>query len=62
MTDQQFTGHAANGTAGGILTILLININAGDLLKTMVLAAVGAVVSLLVSLACKYGFRKWWKK
>jgi len=62
MTDQQFTGHAAHGTLGGILTILLVNINAGDLLKTMVLAAVGAVVSLLVSLACKYWLRKWWRK
>ena len=61
MTDQQFTGHTIYGTVGGIITILVVNISAGDLLKTMVLAAVGAVVSLSVSLGCKYCLRKWRK-
>jgi hypothetical protein len=61
MTDQQFTGHTTYGTVGGIITILVVNISAGDLLKTMVLAAVGAVVSLLVSHACNYWLRKWRK-
>jgi hypothetical protein len=61
MNDQQFTGHTIYGTLGGIITILLANISAGDLLRTMVLAAVGAVVSLSVSLGCKYWLRKWRK-
>jgi hypothetical protein len=61
MTDQQFTGHTTYGTVGGIITILVVNISAGDLLRTMVLAAVGAVVSLSVSLGCKYCLRKWRK-
>jgi hypothetical protein len=61
MTDQQFNGHTTNGTLGGIITILLVNINAGDLIRTVVLAAVGAVVSLSVSHACNYWLRKWRK-
>ena len=36
MTDQQFSGHTTYGTLGGIITIVLANIQAGDLLKTMV--------------------------
>jgi hypothetical protein len=61
MTDQQFNGHTTYGTVGGIITILLVNINAGDILRTTVLAAVGAVVSLLVSHGCNYWLRKWRK-
>jgi hypothetical protein len=61
MTDQQFSGHTTYGTLGGIITIVLANIQAGDLLKTIVLAAVGAVVSLLVSHGCNYWLRKWRK-
>jgi hypothetical protein len=61
MTDQQFNGHTTYGTVGGIITIILVNINAGDILRTMVLAAVGAVVSLSVSHGCNYWLRKWRK-
>jgi hypothetical protein len=38
------------GTVGGILVTILGNIAMGDLLKTTVLAAVGAVVSFSLSL------------
>lgn len=62
MTDQQYSDHATNGTFGGIITVLLVNINAGDIVKTAVLAAVGTIISLMVSLACKYWLRKWRKK
>jgi len=61
MTDQQFTGHTTYGTLGGVITILVVNISAGDMLRTIVLAAIGAVVSLGVSLVCKYCLRKWRK-
>lgn len=61
MTEQQFTGHTIYGTLGGIITIFLVNITDGDLLKTALLSAVGAVVSILVSLAVKYALRKWQK-
>jgi hypothetical protein len=46
------------GTAGGTITILFANIDADDLLKTAVLAAVGAVVSLVVSYVLKQMFGK----
>ncbi len=44
------------GTAGGTITILFANINADDLVKTVVLAAVGATVSLVVSFVLKRMF------
>ncbi|MEJ8841880.1 hypothetical protein WG954_05745 [Lacibacter sp. H375] len=46
------------GTAGGTITILFANIHADDLLKTVVLAAVGAAVSLVVSFVLKKMFGK----
>lgn len=46
------------GTAGGTLTILFANIDASDLLKTIVLAAIGAVVSVSVSFVLKKVFGK----
>lgn len=46
------------GTAGGTLTILFANIDANDLVKTVVLAAVGATVSLVVSFVLKKLFGK----
>lgn len=42
-----------NGTVGGTLTILFANIHASDLGKTIVLAAVGAIVSCGVSILLK---------
>jgi hypothetical protein len=59
MADQLFTGHTKYGTVGGIITIFLVNISSGDMVRTMVLAAIGAVVSFTVSLALKYCIRKW---
>ena len=49
------------GTIGGTLTILLANINGSDLLKTTVLAAVGAGVSFCVSLLMKRIVSRWRK-
>jgi len=46
------------GTAGGTLTILFANIHTDDLVKTVVLAAVGATVSLVVSFVLKKIFGK----
>ena len=47
------------GTAGGTLTILFANIHTNDLVKTAVLAAVGAVVSIMVSFVLKKLLQKW---
>jgi mannitol-specific phosphotransferase system IIBC component len=53
MSDQSFTAGTKMGTAGGTLMIILANITTGDVLKTVVLAALGAVVSFGVSLLLK---------
>jgi hypothetical protein len=41
------------GTAGGTLISILGNITMGDMLRTIILAAVGAVVSFSLSLLLK---------
>ncbi|MEI2749795.1 MAG: hypothetical protein V9E88_13685 [Ferruginibacter sp.] len=46
------------GTASGTLLTILFNIHVHDILKTIVLAAIGAVVSFSVSLALKYLAKK----
>jgi len=46
------------GTAGGILTILLVNINSAEILKTVALATIGAVVSFAVSMLLKWMVRQ----
>lgn len=61
MTDSNFTGHTKYGTLGGIITILFYNIGTGDVVKTMVLAAVGAFVSFFISLVLRYCMNKWRK-
>jgi mannitol-specific phosphotransferase system IIBC component len=43
-----------SGTAGGTLLTLWINIQQEDLLKTALLAAIGAAVSFSVSLLLKW--------
>jgi hypothetical protein len=59
MNDSVFTGHTKYGTLGGILTIFLFNIGAGDIIRTIVLAATGAIVSFGVSFGLKYCIRRW---
>ena len=44
------------GTAGGTITILFANIHTDDIFKTMVLAAIGAAVSVSVSFVLKKMF------
>ena len=61
MNDQPVIGSAKMGTAGGIITILLINISAADLIKTAVLAGIGAVVSFFISMLLKYWLSRWRK-
>ena len=61
MNDQSVIGSAKMGIAGGIITILLINISAADLIKTAVLAGIGAVVSFFISMLLKYWLTRWRK-
>lgn len=62
MDDASFTPASKAGTAGGILTIVLVNINSGEILKTIALAALGAVVSFTVSIFLKWTIRQLKKK
>ena len=62
MADQLFSGHTKFGALGGIITIFLVNITSGDILRTIILTAVGAIVSVTISFLLKYGFERWRNK
>lgn len=49
-----FDNTTRRGTAGGTILSILGNISSDDIIKTAILAAVGAVVSFGVTLLCKY--------
>jgi len=55
----QADGHStAIGTATGTVLTLAVNINSQDFTKTAILAAVGATVSFIVSLALKWVWKQ----
>jgi hypothetical protein len=47
-------GSTRIGTAGGLLTILLVHLNGDELIRTAILGGVGAAVSFIVSIAMKW--------
>jgi hypothetical protein len=47
------------GTVSGTALTLAVNIGSSDIIKTVVLAALGAVVSFSVSLLLKWLVRRW---
>ena len=49
------------GTAGGTFLSVLPNLNSEDIIKTVALATIGALVSFLISVLLKY-FSKKYKK
>ena len=51
--NQVFDNTTKRGTAGGALLTIFANINSEDLIKTAILAAIGAVVSFGVTLILK---------
>jgi mannitol-specific phosphotransferase system IIBC component len=53
-----FDSTTKNGTAGGTLLTILANISGDDILKTIVLAAIGAVVSFWITLLMKFLIKK----
>ncbi len=53
MMNQYFDNTTKAGTAGGTLLTILANISCQDIIKTGILAAVGAVVSFGVTVLCK---------
>ena len=53
MNQQYFDNNAKAGTVGGTLVTIFANIRSDDLLKTTILAAIGAAVSFGVTLFLK---------
>ena len=53
MNESSVSGSRRAGAAGGTLLSLLASLHCGDLVKTAVLAAVGAIVSFCVSYLLK---------
>jgi hypothetical protein len=52
------SNHTLMGTAGGAFLSVMPNLHSEDILKTVVLASIGAVVSFIVSMALKYLIKK----
>lgn len=50
------------GTVSGTLLVVILQINNSEILKTAVLAAIGAVISFIVSKAMKYLWKRVQKK
>jgi tRNA G18 (ribose-2'-O)-methylase SpoU len=46
-------------TIGGMLTIILANIHSSDILKTALLAAIGAAVSFTISQVLRWALNRW---
>ncbi len=51
--NQYFDNSTKAGTAGGTLLTILANISSEDIFKTIILAAIGAVVSFSVTIFLK---------
>ena len=58
MMSQVFDQNTKAGTIGGTLLTIVANIQSSDLLKTGILAAIGAVVSFGVTLFLKFLIRR----
>ena len=61
MSEPIFTSSTKTGTAVGAIIIFIANIRSDDLIKTILLAGTGAVVSFFISLLLKKAV-KWWKR
>jgi mannitol-specific phosphotransferase system IIBC component len=58
MNNHQLDNDTISCTAMGTLLVILNNINPGELLNSVVIAATGTVVSFIVSLLCKFIWSK----
>ncbi len=54
----QVTNHTLIGTACGTFLSILPNLHSEDILKTIILATLGAIVSFLISLLLKFFIKK----
>ena len=62
MNDQQTINTTKFSTTGGLLTVLFVNIDMADILKTMLLAVIGTTISFFISLLLKIALNRWQKK
>ena len=58
----QVDGNTRAGTIGGTLLILFMNLRTEEVIKTAILAAIGAVVSFSVSMLLRLVLKKLRKK
>lgn len=58
MNQTYFDNSTKAGTLGGTMLTILVNIKSEDLLKTAILAAVGAIVSFGITLILKLLIRR----
>ncbi|MBS1682204.1 MAG: hypothetical protein JST48_10875 [Bacteroidetes bacterium] len=58
MTANNNHGGTVAGTAGGTLLTIFANIHSEDIIKTTLLAVIGAVVSFTISLSLKWISKK----
>ncbi|MBK7652059.1 MAG: hypothetical protein IPJ20_16910 [Flammeovirgaceae bacterium] len=58
MTTPSNHGGTVAGTAGGTLLTIFANIHSEDIVKTAVLACIGAVVSFIISITMKWISKK----
>ena len=61
MHQQYFDNTTKAGTAGGTLLTIFANISSEDILKTIILAAIGAAVSFAVTIFLKSVFKRFKK-
>ena len=54
MSDHHIASGTKPGTVGGTLLSVAMNIDAGDILRTVILATVGAIVSFSISVLLKW--------
>ncbi|WP_370089416.1 hypothetical protein [Ekhidna sp.] len=54
MSDHQIASGTKAGTVGGTLLSVAINLDSSDILRTIILATVGAVVSFSISVLLKW--------
>ena len=61
MSGPMFTSSTMVGTAVGTIIIFIANIRSADMIKTVLLAGMGAVVSFFISLLLRKAV-KWWNR
>jgi mannitol-specific phosphotransferase system IIBC component len=62
MSDQLYLNGTKAGTIGGTLIVIFANIAVAEMIKTAFLAAIGAVVSFIISVLMNWVMKKMKKK